>query len=135
MATDRQITANQRNARRSTGPRTKAGKARSRYNALKNGLTARTAVPLLGESRQAFEELRYGLFADFQPKTVVARELVDELAQRLWQLRRCRNFANAIADVAARQKLANVTEGVQDEAKRMTSNDGEGATAPQLSGL
>jgi hypothetical protein len=38
MATDAQIAANQRNAKRSTGPRSKAGRAVSRRNALRDGL-------------------------------------------------------------------------------------------------
>jgi hypothetical protein len=38
MASPRQIEANRRNAQKSTGPRTQAGKARSRLNAVKHGL-------------------------------------------------------------------------------------------------
>jgi hypothetical protein len=41
MATERQIAANRRNARNSTGPRSRAGKARTRRNAQTHGLTAR----------------------------------------------------------------------------------------------
>jgi hypothetical protein len=44
---------NRRNAARSTGPRTPEGKSRSRLNALKHGLTARTLV-LPGEDPEAF---------------------------------------------------------------------------------
>ena len=40
MATLKQIAANRANAERSTGPRTRAGKARSRLNSWKHGLTA-----------------------------------------------------------------------------------------------
>jgi hypothetical protein len=40
MATERQIAANRRNAGKSTGPRSRAGKKRSRHNAYSHGLTA-----------------------------------------------------------------------------------------------
>ena len=49
MATAAQIAANRRNALKSTGPRTGAGKAASSRNALRHGLRARTAV-VLGEN-------------------------------------------------------------------------------------
>jgi hypothetical protein len=39
MATARQIAANRRNAQRSTGPRTAAGKSTSSRNALRHGLS------------------------------------------------------------------------------------------------
>jgi hypothetical protein len=41
MASGRQRAANRRNAQRSTGPRSAAGKRASRQNALRHGLTAR----------------------------------------------------------------------------------------------
>jgi hypothetical protein len=40
MATEKQILANRKNARSSTGPRTSAGKARSRMNARRHGLAS-----------------------------------------------------------------------------------------------
>jgi hypothetical protein len=40
MATPKQIAANRRNAARSSGPRTEQGKARSKKNALRHGLSA-----------------------------------------------------------------------------------------------
>jgi hypothetical protein len=73
MATPAQIEANRRNARKSTGPKTAAGKAASSRNALTHGLTAaiadeevrayyeiiRETVPLEGEgSDAACAELR-----------------------------------------------------------------------------
>ena len=49
------IIANRRNATRSTGPRTDAGKARSRLNGLKHGLRAQVLV-LPDEDPAAFQE-------------------------------------------------------------------------------
>lgn len=40
VANDRRVRANRANAARSTGPRTKAGKAAARLNALRHGLAA-----------------------------------------------------------------------------------------------
>ena len=45
MATAKQISANQRNAHLSTGPRTDRGKAAARGNALRHGLAATVVVP------------------------------------------------------------------------------------------
>jgi hypothetical protein len=39
MATERQIAANRRNSKKSSGPRSAGGKARSRRNALRHGLS------------------------------------------------------------------------------------------------
>ena len=44
MASDRQIAANRRNARRSTGPRSAAGRRRSSRNSFRHGLAARVTT-------------------------------------------------------------------------------------------
>lgn len=53
MTSPAKLEANRRNAQRSTGPRTEAGKARSARNAVKHGFTGRLLVGL-----------QYGPFAD-----------------------------------------------------------------------
>jgi hypothetical protein len=45
-----QIEANRRNALKSTGPRTKAGKQASRCNAVRHGLTAETVISALEDA-------------------------------------------------------------------------------------
>src|SRR6266508_2358582 len=40
MSSTRQISANQQNARKSTGPRTRRGKVRASHNAVRHGLAA-----------------------------------------------------------------------------------------------
>jgi hypothetical protein len=87
MTSKRQLAANRANARRSTGPKTKAGKARSARNSLTHGLTSRQIV-IGDEDPKKFEELREGLERDFKPTTTVQSELVERLAGLLWRLRR-----------------------------------------------
>ena len=53
------IEANRRNSQRSKGPTSDAGKSRSRYNALKHGMTAKTVL-LPGDDPEVFAgRLRY----------------------------------------------------------------------------
>ena len=75
MTSFRQIEANRANAFRSTGPKTEAGKRRSRRNAVRHGLTAETVVVALEDIKdyQAFEAT---IIADYDAQTAVARELV-----------------------------------------------------------
>ena len=77
MATDKQILANQLNAKKSTGPRTKTGKGRVSENAVKHGLAAVAA----DEETDAIVE---GLLANIhagQDRSLVARERVLEIAE------------------------------------------------------
>lgn len=75
MTSPAQIAANRRNARQSTGPRTANGKAKSRLNALRHGLTAENCV-LPGESCEAFDHLQARLVAEFTPATALDEILV-----------------------------------------------------------
>ena len=60
MSSERQANANRENARLSTGPRTPAGKDVARWNALKHGLRAESAL-IPGE---AADDYRPGEAAD-----------------------------------------------------------------------
>ncbi|MBA4132993.1 MAG: hypothetical protein C0519_16425 [Hyphomicrobium sp.] len=95
MASDRQIAANRRNALLSTGPRTEAGKANSRRNALDHGLRAEQLL-LDGEDPVVFEMLRDELFEEFAPVTAYEVQLVDRLTSLVWRLRRVAEFETAI---------------------------------------
>jgi hypothetical protein len=68
MATDKQIAANRLNAKNSTGPRTNAGKHRSRRNATRHGLTAETTIGVL-EDPAAYKALQRAIYSDYRPGT------------------------------------------------------------------
>ena len=87
MATEKQIQANRNNAKKSTGPRTEHGKAASSQNALKHGLLARDAV-LPGEDPTDYEAQIAALEADIQPEGALECELVRQLADAQWRMRR-----------------------------------------------
>ena len=87
MTSFRQAEANRLNSLRSTGPRTEDGKARSRLNAVRHGLTTETVVPNL-EDPEDYKAFEATIIADYCAETAVARELVLRLAWLLWRLRR-----------------------------------------------
>src|SRR6516164_2751280 len=87
MTSFQQFEANRRNALRSTGPKTDAGKRRSRVNAVRHGLTAETVVGNL-EDADDYKAFEATIIADYCAETAVARDLVLLLASLLWRLRR-----------------------------------------------
>lgn len=87
MTSFRQIDANRRNALRSTGPVTQAGKHRSRRNAIRHGLCAETVVGTL-EDIDDYRGFEAAIMADYGAETAVERELVLRLASLLWRVRR-----------------------------------------------
>ena len=83
MATDRQIQANRRNARKSTGPRTPEGKAASRFNALQYGIHAESqCIP--GEDPAELAALTRDYYGEYQPQGPTQRFLVDRLNLCHW---------------------------------------------------
>jgi hypothetical protein len=92
---DRKVAANRANARRSTGPRSTLGKARSSLNAIRHGILARAAfnVTLEGESRRAeFDDLVRGLAQEFQPQTPSEHMMVQQVAGCYWRLAKVLTF-------------------------------------------
>jgi hypothetical protein len=84
---ERKLAANRANARRSTGPRTAAGKRKVSRNAVVHGLTARSAL-IHGDDEEEFERLARRTFDELQPDGVVQEQLVAEIVNHTWKLRR-----------------------------------------------
>jgi hypothetical protein len=104
MSSFRQIEANRRNARLSTGPVTEEGKRKSWQNALRHGLTAETVIDALedAEDDAAFE---MAVIADYDAQSAVERELVLRLASLLWRLRRATAMEGGLFKIQARHLL------------------------------
>jgi hypothetical protein len=108
MTTNKQLLANKENGKKSTGPRSQAGKARSRLNSRKHGLTAKTLV--IGDEDPAqFHKLRAELMEEYDPQSALECELVERLSSLLWRLRRNReDKVMALTDTQVRQLRAKL---------------------------
>jgi hypothetical protein len=90
MSTLRQIEANRRNAKKSTGPTSVTGKATSSMNALKTGIHAESLV-LPIENPADLEALTDEYYRHYRPASPIARAFVDDLIRCEWHLRRFDN--------------------------------------------
>ncbi len=106
MTTRAQIKANRNNAKKSTGPRTEEGKTRVATNALKHGLLARDAV-LPSEDPAEFDSQLSALEADIQPANSLESELVRQIADAQWRMRRLTRLETGFlaASLAATRRL------------------------------
>ncbi len=87
MATQKQIQANRKNAKQSTGPQTPDGKEIVAQNALKHGLTAQK--PLIpGEDPAHFAQFNDSMLAQFDPQGPLETILANRIITLTWQLNR-----------------------------------------------
>jgi hypothetical protein len=132
MASKRQIAANRRNAKKSTGPRTPEGLAAIRHNNLKHGLSAQTLL-IPGENESDFIDLLHSFAAEHQPATLVEEALVRQLATSVWRLNRLyhfeaslyttKHFDEAIHAVASLSLLQARLEGLFDRTLRAVERE------------
>jgi hypothetical protein len=95
MTSFQQLEANRRNATRSTGPITEAGKHRSRRNAVRHGLCSETVIGIL-EDIEDYRGFEAAIIADYDAETAVERELVLRLASLLWRIRRATSIETSL---------------------------------------
>src|SRR5262249_52788262 len=126
MTSEKKIAANRMNAQRSTGPRTAAGKERSRRNALKHGLSGHGGV--LNDHERA--ELK-GTLAfwelDIRPPGATQLTLVEHLALSGLLFNKARREELAVAAKRRREAIDHWDEeriaSVDHQIKRLDNND------------
>jgi hypothetical protein len=87
MSTEKKTASNRKNAQKSTGPKSAAGKAVVSQNARTHGLLSRSLI-IEGESQKEFSELLRLLVEEFQPVGLVEHALVERVGISLWRQRR-----------------------------------------------
>ncbi len=112
---------NRENAQKSTGPKTAAGKAISRTNALKHGLTSTTIDPICapGEPEGAYQERLNFWLDDMQPQNAFELSMVKRACRCDWKLDRCARYEDAAAYVRSIKDMDGVRiPGIEDKSNR-----------------
>ena len=120
------------NARKSTGPKTEEGKRKSRMNALKHGLTAKTVL-MPEEDPAEFEQHMVGWFDALRPRDKLEVSLVERGAYTYWQLDRATRAESARlwsnADAYADEKANQVSKDVAALVQRLMQPPNGGSVA------
>jgi hypothetical protein len=80
------LAANRRNGKKSRGPITAEGKARSRWNAVKHGVLSRRLMVFTDGESETFALLLENLRRDLGPANTVEEILVEKIAMAYWRL-------------------------------------------------
>ena len=91
MASRKKIEANRRNAQKSCGPKTEAGKAAVSQNATRHGLCGKFKV-LPFEKQEEYDEFLAQFMEDEKPVGLTEIDLVRKMAQHTWVANRALRF-------------------------------------------
>jgi hypothetical protein len=117
MTTFRQIRANQKNAEKSTGPITEVGKARSRGNALKHGLTG-DGVVLTDEQEEAVRQRMESWRGNYNPVGEQDEWLYRQVIVSTVKIDQCQ-----AEEPAVRAELATRATSCWDDDRRLDADE------------
>ena len=84
---------NRQNSLASTGPKTQAGKDKSKYNSLKHALSAHRPLDMEGiGDKQALADLRKHYEDEYEPETLAENIVILSMIEHQWQLSRVRRM-------------------------------------------
>ena len=131
MTSKPQLNANLSNAKKSTGPKTKAGKSIASSNAVKHGATAKHFI---GEAEsQAYQAFLAALQKAYPNKNPLVAMQLERIAQIKIQLERIQSTIDATFEMAHEEEgvdakfmsLLNIDDALLDEAKSIASGEKE----------
>jgi hypothetical protein len=108
--TEKKLAANRKNALKSTGPKTPAGKTTSSRNAVKHGILAITPILSGLESQEAWEGHREGIFKSLAPVGYIESLLAVRIAILWWRLCRIARYEAEVAEAAVAAAEADLED-------------------------
>jgi hypothetical protein len=103
------LKANRENAQKSTGPKSKEGKARSARNARKHDVFSQAKLLPPGD-RKRLQRLRRQLFAELQPEGTLETQCLNEYALTMFRRSRIARWESA--------RIAENVRNAQEELKK-----------------
>ncbi len=110
-----QAEANRRNSKKSTGPRTAAGKRNSKFNAVTHGLTAQSVL-LPGEDPRQLAARQQQLIDSLQPRHAAELTAIERMAAAIWRSDRSTRAAGNRLMFRLRHEPLEQAKIEQDEA-------------------
>jgi hypothetical protein len=120
MSSAAQISANQANAQRSTGPATEAGKARSSRNSTRLGLFSASSF-VHEDEKDLYNQFCESYYSDLAPTSCLEETLAREVIQAAWRLRRCTELEATVpgdADIEELDRLQHSIDRARGTAQR-----------------
>jgi hypothetical protein len=114
---EKRLKANRENAKKSTGPKSKNGKRRSRQNARKHDFFSQAEV-LSSRDRKVLRRLRKRLAKRLQPKGALENQCVDEIAMTKFRRARIPRWESALIRKSvqqAREEFENCCDDLDDD--------------------
>lgn len=121
-----QIQANRANAKKSTGPRTTAGKVKSSANSLKHGAYAKRLEPIVGgpfHEGTDFGEFMTEVIDALAPTNALQRATASEIALLLWKEKRLALWEARQLQIAVDESEPTLDEQIADQAVERQLDD------------
>ena len=103
------------------GPRTQAGKQKSRLNALRHGLTGQTIL-LPGEDEQIYLTFTKEYFEALNPEGTLERQLAQTAADTQWRLNRIKSLEDAMLALPLAQSEGDPVADILAQAQTFIDN-------------